>query len=299
MVPAAIGTQVGGSIIRPAGFCGNIALKPTQGAINRGERQITSMSTHGIHANSIEDMWQSATEIAKRVGGDRGCPGLYGPSSPPSSAKPERLIVLETAGWAKLDEASRLAFEEILNNLQNAEITLLRSRDDILIDTLEQKIADATEICNKITRWENRWAQQNLLENKAEFVSDRLKENLKLACAISHDEYRSALIIRDIAQHGHSAVANLADAAITLSCPGPAPILNGDNQGLPLIDRPTGDAVFNYPSSMLFAPCVTLPLMSLNGLPVGVQVLGQPHQDYRVTAIARWILENISTISMS
>src|SRR5262249_21602270 len=35
MVPAAIGTQVGGSIIRPAAFCGNVALKPTQGAINR------------------------------------------------------------------------------------------------------------------------------------------------------------------------------------------------------------------------------------------------------------------------
>jgi len=36
MLPAAIGTQVGGSIIRPAGFCGNVALKPTQGAVNRG-----------------------------------------------------------------------------------------------------------------------------------------------------------------------------------------------------------------------------------------------------------------------
>ena len=36
MLPAALGTQVGGSIIRPAGYCGNVALKPTQGGINRG-----------------------------------------------------------------------------------------------------------------------------------------------------------------------------------------------------------------------------------------------------------------------
>jgi Asp-tRNA(Asn)/Glu-tRNA(Gln) amidotransferase A subunit family amidase len=42
MVPAAIGTQVGGSIIRPAAYCGNFALKPTQGGINRGERLATS-----------------------------------------------------------------------------------------------------------------------------------------------------------------------------------------------------------------------------------------------------------------
>ena len=64
MVPAAIGTQVGGSIIRPAAYCGNFALKPTQGGINRGERLATSQSTHGPHANSLEDMWQVAIEMA-------------------------------------------------------------------------------------------------------------------------------------------------------------------------------------------------------------------------------------------
>src|SRR5512134_312206 len=90
MVPAAIGTQVGGSIIRPAAYCGNVALKPTQGGINRGERQATSMSTHGVHAGSIEDMWQVGIEIASRAGGDRGGFGLMGPSTPPAAVKPER-----------------------------------------------------------------------------------------------------------------------------------------------------------------------------------------------------------------
>ncbi|MGI9382969.1 MAG: amidase family protein, partial [Methyloligellaceae bacterium] len=84
MLPAAIGSQVGGSIIRPSGFCGNVALKPTQGGINRGERQTTSMSTHGPHAASIEDMWQVAIEIARHAGGDPGRPGLYGPDTPPA-----------------------------------------------------------------------------------------------------------------------------------------------------------------------------------------------------------------------
>ncbi|NDG48309.1 MAG: amidase, partial [Rhodospirillales bacterium] len=46
-VPVAIGTQVAGSIIRPAAYCGNWALKPTQGGIHRGERQGTSQSTAG------------------------------------------------------------------------------------------------------------------------------------------------------------------------------------------------------------------------------------------------------------
>src|ERR1043166_2327352 len=129
MVPAAIGTQVGGSVIRPAAYCGNFALKPTQGGINRGERQATSMSTHGVHAGSLEDMWQVAIEIAQRCGGDRGCPGLFGPPAPPPAVRPQRLIVLETEGFPELDAASRSAFELLLDQLRQSGVTLLRRRD--------------------------------------------------------------------------------------------------------------------------------------------------------------------------
>ena len=38
---------------------------------------------------------------------------------------------------------------------------------------------------------------------------------------------------------------------------------------------------------MLFAPGVTLPLMSVSGMPVGVQSMGQPHDDARITALVR------------
>src|SRR5262245_5954108 len=122
MIPAAIGTQVGGSIIRPAGFCANIALKPTQGGINRGERQATSMSPHGVHAGSIEDTWHTAIAIAERAGGDRGCLGLCGPPRAPAAHRPERLIVLETAGWQMLDPASSSAFATLLDHLEGAGI---------------------------------------------------------------------------------------------------------------------------------------------------------------------------------
>ena len=70
MVPAAIGTQVGGSLIRPASYCGNCGLKPTMGALHRGERQGYSQSHVGVHAGSLTDMWRVAMEIARRAGGD-------------------------------------------------------------------------------------------------------------------------------------------------------------------------------------------------------------------------------------
>lgn len=298
MVPAAIGTQVGGSIIRPAAYCGNVALKPTQGGINRGERQATSMSTHGPHAGCIEDMWQVAIEIASRAGGDRGSLGLFGPATTPAAVMPERLIVLETAGWAILDDQSKVAFEALLENLQQAGVTLLRRKDHSLVEKLEQAVLDAPAITGAITSWENRWAQRNLVNQRGEFVSDRAKATLAKAEAMSPDDYRAAMLARDAAQRCHAAVGNLADAMITLSCPGPAPLWAGDIQGQPLAPRPTGDAIFNTPSSMLFAPCVTMPLMSVGGMPVGAQVMGQQHQDARMTAIARGILNKVTPVTV-
>ena len=297
MAPAALGTQVGGSIIRPAAYCGNFALKPTQGGINRGERQTTSMSTTGVHAGCIEDMWQVAIEIARRAGGDPGKPGLFGPATPPEATKPQRLIVIESAGWAKLDTASRTAFETLLENLARTGVALLRRKDHAWIEALEQSIVKAADIANTITAWENRWYQAALVERYPQGVSARLKATVKKAQAMTPEDYRALLLQRATAQQCHQTLAPLADAIIMLSCPGPAPLWPGDTPGQPLAQRPTGDSVFNTPSSMLHAPCVTLPLLGVDGMPVGVQLMGQQHEDARITALARWMLANVSPVA--
>ena len=297
MLPAAIGTQVGGSIIRPAAYCGNFALKPTQGGINRGERQSTSMSTHGPHAGSLQDMWQVAIEIAARAGGDRGAPGLFGPPTPPAPRAPERLFVLETQGWAELDDTSRSAFEGLLGQLARVGVTVQRRDDHPLIEALERAVADARELAGAITGWENRWWQRNLVDQYPDGVSARAKAGLAKAEAMTPDDYRAALVRRQLAQVAYAAVGPLADAAIMLSCPGPATPWSGDVPGQPLAPRPTGDYVFNAPSSLLFAPAVTMPLMAVGGLPVGVQIMGQQHEDARCTAIARWMMGAVAPVS--
>jgi Asp-tRNA(Asn)/Glu-tRNA(Gln) amidotransferase A subunit family amidase len=297
MVPAAIGTQVGGSIIRPAAYCGNFALKPTMGGINRGERLATSMSTHGPHANSLEDMWQVAIEMAKRCGGDRGSLGLMGPDTTPAAIKPNRLIVLETEGWPDADAATKAGFAELLGKLKAAGVTLIHRGDHPFVEALEKAIANGRSICNGITSWENRWYQRGMLDASPNGLSERAKQALLKAEAMTVDQYRTNLLARQTAQLAHAAVAALADAAITLSCPGPAPIWEGDKPGQPLAARPTGDFVFNAPSSMLFAPVVTAPLMSVDGMPVGVQLMGQQHEDARMTGIARWMRDTLKRVA--
>lgn len=297
MVPMAIGTQVGGSIIRPAAYCGNFALKPTQGGINRGERLATSQSTHGPHANSLEDMWHSAIEMAKRCGGDRGALGLMGPDALPAAIRPDRLIVLETEGWVDLDAATKTGFAQLLRALEAAGVSLIRRADHPFVEALERAIASGRAVCNGVTSWENRWYQRGMLDAAPDGLSARAKASLLKAESMTPDDYRANLLARQQAQLAHAAVASLADAAITLACPGPAPLWSGDVPGQPLAPRPTGDFVFNAPSSMLFAPVVTVPLMSVGGLPVGVQVMGQQHEDARVTGLARWFTENIDRIA--
>ncbi len=293
MMPAAIGTQVGGSIIRPAAYCGNFALKPTQGGINRGERLATSQSTHGPHAGCLEDMWQVAIEMARRCGGDRGAFGLMGPDTLPAAIKPNRLIVLETEGWADLDPATKTGFAQLLGQREAAGVTLIRRADHPFVEALEKAIANGRAVCNGVTSWENRWYQRGMLDAAPDGISARGQATITKAEAMTPDDYRTNLLARQQAQLAHMAVASLADAAITLACPGPAPLWSGDVPGQPLAPRPTGDFVFNAPSSMLFAPVVTVPLMSVGGLPVGVQLMGQQHEDARMTGLARWFSENL------
>jgi Asp-tRNA(Asn)/Glu-tRNA(Gln) amidotransferase A subunit family amidase len=109
--------------------------------------------------------------------------------------------------------------------------------------------------------------------------------------------YRDLIRRRALIRNEYAAIASRVDAMITPASPGPAPLWSGDVPGEPLAPRPTGDAVFNTPGSLLGAPVVTVPLTSVGGLPLGIQIMGQPGADARVTAIARWMREAIQPVS--
>lgn len=298
MMPAAIGSQVGGSIIRPASYCGNYALKPSQGAIHRGERQATSMSTHGPHANEIDDMWAVAIAVASRAGGDPGHSPLDGPRSLPAAHRPRVLAVMETEGFPDLDAASREAFERLVAGVAATGATVLRRGDDPALERFEAMLVGVRAMANEITAWENQWAMRNLVAQHPDGVSARSRAIVPLAERVGVEGYRERLRLRALVREAHAAFATAFDAMIAPASPGPAPLWGGDVPGQPLAARPTGDAVFNAPSSLLGAPVVTVPLMAVGGMPFGVQVMGQRGTDARVTAIARWLAEAVRPVAI-
>jgi hypothetical protein len=271
MVPAAIGTQVGGSLIRPASYCGNCGLKPTMGALHRGERQGYSQSHVGVHAGSLTDMWRVAMEIARRAGGDPGHPGLFGAPDLSPALQPARLIVMETAGWAELDAKTREGFDRILAALRDAGVEVLSATDDPLIEAFEHGIAEAKAITTDICDWENRWSFENLVEQYPGKYSDTLYQRLQAGRKLSLDDYRLRLLQREEAKNRLAAIAPLADALISLGSPGPAPHGLGS----------TGDSVFNSPTSILGAPAVTVPMLGIEGMPVNVA----PRREWSVNLI--------------
>jgi Asp-tRNA(Asn)/Glu-tRNA(Gln) amidotransferase A subunit family amidase len=281
-VSVGLGTQVLGSIVRPASFCGCFGFKPTVGAINRGgSYDGLSQSVHGTIAASLGDAWQVAYEIAVRVGGDPGFPGLHGPARPPAAAKPRRLAFLETDGWALATAAAREAIAEALTKLKSVGVSVATRNDSEKVAAAEAAIQGARELSVRLNTWESRWPINTYRARDALKLSKAMLDRGTQAEAMTLDDYRADLKERDRRRAVYHALAVEFDACITLAALGAAPIGLGS----------TGNPVFAAPGSMLGVPAITLPVLRDAGLPLGLQLMGFAHLDAMLFATAGGVLE--------
>jgi Asp-tRNA(Asn)/Glu-tRNA(Gln) amidotransferase A subunit family amidase len=281
MIPAAIGSQVVGSLIRPAGYCANIGYKPTFGALNRGGGGTgLSQACIGVHAGSIDDTWIVAHEIARTVGGDPGHPGLEGDATPPPAERPARLIRVDTAGWKACDPTTRARFEAALEHLAACGIEIVAKEDQGAVSEFEDLIKEAREITHDVCGYELRWPLKAYRERGPNALSEDIAKRLEVWERLTPVDYRKALSRREELRRKHQALRELAPAFITLS-----------SAGAPPIGMATGDPVFAIPASLLAAPALSLPVLEVDGMPLGLQIFGYPHADAQLGGIGRWILQ--------
>jgi Asp-tRNA(Asn)/Glu-tRNA(Gln) amidotransferase A subunit family amidase len=282
MVPLAIGSQVIGSVLRPASYCGVIGFKPTYGALNKGGIcDAYSQNCVGTLSNSLADAYAVCHEIASRVGGDPGCVPFQGGGEPALPRPPQVIGVIETAGWHNANAEAKRQFLALVARLIGEGVQILDRRASGRIERLEHAIADAREVSMRINGWEGLWPLGELYSRHGDKFSPMYQERMKLAFAMSMDDYRAALTRRDAMRVAYDALHGEVDAVLTLAAPGPAPV------GL----NSTGDPTFNVAATALRVPALSLPLMTVDKMPVGLQIIGFAGGERALSAYARWVME--------
>jgi Asp-tRNA(Asn)/Glu-tRNA(Gln) amidotransferase A subunit family amidase len=281
IVPAALGTQVKGSLIRPANYCANYGFKPTHGALTRAGDDGGSHTTNhlGTMAASLQDTWMLAHTISTVAGPHPGFRPLDGAATLPEPVKPKALVRIDTLGWRDTDAESRATFEAFLARLKQAGIAILTRDDHPDIAAFDDMIAPVNDVLVTVTGYEMRWPLLPVvLENEGK-VGARARQRIMRGEDVTLAQYQDGLAWRLRFRAAFAKLAALADGVVTIPSPGPAP----------RVEEGTGDSICQLPFSLLGAPVFTLPFMAVRGLPFGLQMAGFVDDDHGLVARAAWL----------
>lgn len=284
MAPAALGSQTAGSVLRPASFCGIYGYKPTFGLISRRGvlMQSHTLDTLGLFARSIDDLalltdCMSAHDPLDPVSYPRSQPRLAEIASGTPPATPTFAFV-KTPAWDELaDPDMREAFAELSDQLG-------RICDEITIPGLDQVLE-----WQRIVQLAENAAYYGPLQDKdRSALSGGLNARLDEGAKVPVRDYIAAIASRENAYEGLGELFATYTVILTPAAPGPAPKLE---EGI------TGSPIFNGLWTYLGMPAISIPLMEINGLPVGVQLVGQRQDDGRLLRTARWLVQHLAETS--
>lgn len=282
MVPVATGTQVRGSVVRPAAFNGAYALKPSQGAINTlgGFPSAPSINHLGIIAGSLSDMWITAYWMSRNVGGDPGHPSLVGEPGLPAARKPTRIARLDTAGWAETPDDVRAIFNDFVDRMASRGVEIVGRGDDPELEALERDLIETRSVIDLILTYEGRWPLMMYAQAAPDLVGERIADRARAGAECSPDDYARALEWADGFRARHMALSAKYDAFVTLNQIAAAP------KGIPV-----GNVVYGEGATLLRAPALNLPLLAHEDMPLGVQLIGYYRRDCDLTALGHWMVD--------
>ncbi|WMT71667.1 amidase [Bradyrhizobium sp. Ash2021] len=264
MIPLALGTQTGGSVIRPASFCGVAAIKPSYRLLPTVGVKCYSwtLDTVGLFAAGVED-------VARGLAAMTGRPELL-----PGSAVTTPRIGVVTQDFAGAPEAASA------EALRIAVAAAERAGASVRALALPEIVAEAWRAQPIVQEFEAHqalaWEYRENYAAMAPLLRGRLDES-KGTPPAAYDE---AIKIASRARHALGKVFEDVDVLLTFSAPGAAP------KGL----ASTGDARLNRLWTLMGVPCVNVPAYVADGrLPVGVQVIARFGADAQALAAARFV----------
>ncbi len=264
MVPIAFGSQTGGSVIRPAAYCGVAGYKPSFRLLPTvGMKTYSwSLDTVGVFGAGVEDVAFAAAAITGR---DLRIDG--------TTFNAPSIALVRTHLWPEATADMQAAVERAAHV---AETAGARVTELVLPEIFE----DAVRCHGIVQDHEAFRALAYEYDRHRDRLGPTLAGQLDKAAAITTDQYDEA---RRAARRARQTFADLmakTDVILTPSAPGAAP------HGLGSTGKPT----FNRLWTLLGPPCVNVPgIADSSGLPLGVQIVGRFARDRIALAAAQFV----------
>jgi Asp-tRNA(Asn)/Glu-tRNA(Gln) amidotransferase A subunit family amidase len=266
MIPLALGTQTGGSVIRPASFCGVAAIKPSYRLLPTVGVKCFSwtLDTVGLFAAGVDDLARGLSAMTRR------------PELLLGAAVTAPRIGVVTQDFAGSPQA------EGAEALQVAARAAERAGASVRALAMPDVVAEAWRIHPDVQEFEAHqalaWEYRENYDAMPPLLRGKLDESKDTTAAA----YDTAIKVASRARHALSGVFDEVDVLLTLSAPGAPP------KGL----GSTGDPRYNRLWTLMGVPCVNVPtLVAEGGLPVGVQIIARFGADAQALAVARFVEE--------
>jgi amidase len=264
-VPAALGTQTGGSVIRPAAFCGVIGYKPSFGEFSRSgiKLQCHNLDTLGIICRSLDDL---PLLRAALVAGP--------PHKIDRSGSAPRIGICRTPAWDAAEPATKALIERSAALLAAAGARITEVG-------FAPPFAGVLEHHRRIFNFEAARNYAFEYEEHHDLVSQVLRDTvLAPGRALPLAAYVEAIETAEAFRRHLDDIFADVDVLLTPSAAGEAPLGLGS----------TGDPSFNSIWTLAWTPCLTLPCgAGPQGLPLGVQLIGPRFGDEALFDAAAWV----------
>ena len=257
MVPAALGSQTAGSVIRPASYCGVIGFKPTWGLLPlEGVHPLApSLDTLGLFVRALDDVPVLMPVLSRSP--------MRGRAIRP------RLGFCRTEAWPRATAETRNALEEAAKALGAREVDPGASFTGLIDAQIAIMGAEAA---------------QTLGHEPEERLSPKLREFLREGRKVTPDRLAAAREQAERCGREIEATFGEVDALLTPAATGEAP------EGL----GATGDPIFCRIWTLLGVPCLSLPILEgPAGLPLGLQIVGRRGRDADLLAAAAWVEQQL------
>ena len=277
MLPMAIGSQTVGSVLRPAGYCGIVGLKPSFGRIGYGGVYALAPSFDhlGLLVTSVRDAALGLSAIAGPDSGDPNSLDLP-PDDYLSAIAEPRVPVLGIPrnyfhGTAEPENEAHL--DAIAGRLEKAGARVT----DVDFPATAPAVAEAT---SPVMRYEAARAHADMYAANRDAYRPNIKALIEGGLSTPDAQYQQARSYVDSLRGDLGALLAGVDALLLPTAPGTAP---------PDLTT-TGPGIFCGPASFTGLPSISLPSgVAPNGLPHSIQLIGPALDESRLLNVAAWV----------